>query len=291
MVPENEVEGRDGGTGGSSTSSSTGSKCGGLWEWFDPLRFCQVLDGRRVLIVGDSISMLLADAIRFNVRLGAKDWDSRVRWGEPTGYCKRYRNATKEPADKRCWTLHLCTDLGLSVRLFFVRDYYLNSTEAVNDFMVDKSFDESWMGEIAAQNISIVVMNRGAHYIPDDQFERQMRSTLLALRQTHPDLLIIVRNTPAGHPQCWLHRKPVKQLLKLPHTDWHWDGYAAQNEILKRLAEGVGGVYMDVNASAVWRADGHIGRWDCLHYCHPGPVDTWVQLLHNMLLGLLVERG
>ncbi|GJP37757.1 hypothetical protein CLOM_g22174 [Closterium sp. NIES-68] len=278
-VPENDAEGADG---------ISGSKCGGPWESFDPQRFCQILDGKRVLIVGDSINMLLADAIRFNIRLGAKDQDSRVQWGEPTGYCHRFRNATREPPEHKCWTLDLCGDLGLSVRLFYIRDYYLNSTEALNDFMVNWKFDESWMGDIGAQNISVVVMNRGVHYIQDDQFQRQMWSTLLALRQTYPDLLIIVRNTPAGHPGCWLHKKPVKQPLHLPHTDWHWDGYAAQNEILKRLAEGVGGVYMDVNASAVWRADGHVGRWDCLHYCHPGPVDTWVQLLHNMLIGLLV---
>ncbi|GJP37758.1 hypothetical protein CLOM_g22175 [Closterium sp. NIES-68] len=280
-VPGSEAEGTD---------SVSGSKCSGPWEPFDPQKFCQILDGRSVLIVGDSISMLLADAIRFNVRLGAKDEASRVRWDEPTGYCQRLRNATKKPWDPKCWTADLCGGLGFSVRLFFVRDYYLNSTEAVNDFMADKSFDESWMGEIAALNISIVVMNRGAHYIPDDQFERQMQSTLLALRQTYPDLLIIVRNTLAGHPGCWLHNEPVRDVLKLPHDDWHWDGFAAQNDILKRLAEGVGGVYMDVNVSTVWRADGHIGRRDCLHYCHPGPVDTWVQLLHKMLQGLLVEN-
>ncbi|CAI6006082.1 unnamed protein product [Closterium sp. NIES-64] len=262
LVPGSSMDGQDG-AAASDGSSTNASSCAGPWEWFDPAKFCRILDKRSVLIVGDSINMLLADAIRFNVRLGAKDWDSRVQW-----------------------------DLGFSVRVFFVRDYYLNSTEAENDFMVDKSFGETWMDEIAAQGVSVVVMNRGAHFIADEQFERQMKSTLLALRKSYPDLLIIVRNTPAGHPHCWLHRKPLSgKLLDLPHDDWHWDGFAAQNEILKNLTEGVGGVYMDVNASAVWRADGHVGRWDCLHYCHPGPVDTWVQLLFNMLLGLLVPTS
>ncbi|CAI5989607.1 unnamed protein product [Closterium sp. NIES-64] len=258
------------------------------------------MDKRTMLIVGDSLNLLLADAIRFNVRLGAnanaKDQEEdsakpRVQWGEPTAYCQRYQNATKKK-DPRCWTLHLCADLGFSVRVFFVRDYYLNSMEDVNDFLLDRSFDESWMDEIAAQNVSMVVINRGAHYIEDERFERQLQSTLLALRQAHPELLIIARNTPAGHPGCWLHRKPLsKKLLELPHDDWHWDGFAAQNGIVRRLVEGVGGVYMDVNASTVWRPDGHVGRWDCLHYCHPGPVDTWVQLLFNLLLGLLVPSS
>ncbi|CAI5494697.1 unnamed protein product [Closterium sp. Naga37s-1] len=224
-VPGSEAEGQDGGASG----ATNGSRCGAPWDQFSPEEFCEIMDKKTMLIVGDSLNLLLADAIRFNVRLD------------------------------------------------------------VNDFLLDKSFDESWMDEIAAQNVSMVVMNRGAHYISDDRFERQLQSTLLALRQAHPELLIIARNTPAGHPGCWLHRKPLSQkLLELPHDDWHWDGFAAQNGIVRRLVEGVGGVYMDVNASTVWRPDGHVGRWDCLHYCHPGPVDTWVQLLFNLLLGLLV---
>ncbi|CAI5962553.1 unnamed protein product [Closterium sp. NIES-64] len=302
-VPESDADGQGGGASGATNGSSR--SCGAPWEQFSPEKFCEVMDKRTMLIVGDSLNLLLADAIRFNVRLGAnanaKDQEEdsakpRVQWGEPTAYCQRYQNATKKK-DPRCWTLHLCADLGFSVRVFFVRDYYLNSTEDVNDFLLDRSFDESWMDEIAAQNVSMVVINRGAHYIEDERFERQLQSTLLALRQAHPELLIIARNTPAGHPGCWLHRKPLsKKLLELPHDDWHWDGFAAQNGIVRRLVEGVGGVYMDVNASTRLRVfggtyvagDGHVGRWDCLHYCHPGPVDAWVQLLFNLPLGLLV---
>ncbi|CAI7811516.1 unnamed protein product [Closterium sp. NIES-54] len=129
---------------------------------------------------------------------------------------------------------------------------------------------------------------------PDHKLKRQMRTTLLALWNAYPNLLIIVRNTPAGHPDYWPYEKPLSEkLLHIPRTDWyHWEKFGSHNKILKWLAEGVGGVYMDVNASAVWRPDGHVdGRKDCLHYCHPGPMDTWVQLLFNMLLGLLVPTG
>jgi len=30
---------------------------------------------------------------------------------------------------------------------------------------------------------------------------------------------------------------------------------------------------------------------DCLHYCHPGPIDSWVELLYNMLKKLKLRRG
>ncbi|CAI5464128.1 unnamed protein product [Closterium sp. Yama58-4] len=240
--------------------------------------------------------MLLAEAIRYNLRVGARDQDSRVQWEEPTGYCQRYRNATqlvKLVNNKCCWTVHACVDLGFSVRISFIRDYYLNSTEDVNDFLMDRSFKETWMDEIVPMNVSIVVLNRGAHYRHNLRFERQLRPTLLALRNANPEMLMIVRNTPPGHLNCSLHEKPLfEKLLDLPDGKcWHWNKFAEQNMIVKKLTEGVGGVYMDVNASAVWRPDGHVDRKDCLHYCHPGPVDTWVQLLFNMLQGLLVPTG
>ncbi|CAI5981386.1 unnamed protein product [Closterium sp. NIES-64] len=212
----------------------------------------------------------------------------KYRWVVPGSDAEQQDGGTADARNggSRC-------DLGFSVRISYVRDYYLNSKEEVNEFLADRSFSESWLDEIAPMNISIAVVNRGAHYRPDDRFEREVHSTLLALRNAHPDLLIIVRNTPPGHPNCLSHEKPLSEmLLDLPEGKcWNWNKFAGQNEILKRLAEGVGGVYMDVNASAVWRADGHVSQKDCLHYCHPGPVDTWVQLLFNLLQGLLRSSG
>jgi len=44
-------------------------------------------------------------------------------------------------------------------------------------------------------------------------------------------------------------------------------------------------VFMDVEYQTSLRPDGHFGwmegKYDCLHYCAPGPMDTWVQMLFN----------
>ena len=33
------------------------------------------------------------------------------------------------------------------------------------------------------------------------------------------------------------------------------------------------------------RGDGHMMSGDCMHYCQPGPIDTWNFLLMNWLIG------
>lgn len=68
--------------------------------------------------------------------------------------------------------------------------------------------------------------------------------------------------------------------------------------IAKDLVEEVNGIYFDVEPMCEDRPDGHLAFGshngnstfatpDCLHYCNPGPLDTWVYLLYNVLSMLL----
>ncbi|CAI5493543.1 unnamed protein product [Closterium sp. Naga37s-1] len=66
-----------------------------------------------------------------------------------------------------------------------------------------------------------------------------------------------------------------------------------QNEMARGMAEELGIVYMDVDSMTALRPDGHKGwkpsiqRLDCLHYCTPGPLDSWMDILYNTLLRTL----
>ncbi|CAI5971665.1 unnamed protein product [Closterium sp. NIES-65] len=185
-----------------------------------------------------------------------------------------------EPIVAKPFQMHFIQDDSLSVN-------YSTGAGAGNEWISNKRFTDSWMGEIAAQGVSIVVLNRGDHSIPDEQFERQMRSTLLALRQTYPDLLILSISSPAAHTNCWEHWAPVQEVIKSQLVGGEsGDGREVQNGIAKGLVEMVGGVFVDVGYMSALRPDGHVGR-DCTRYCQPGPVDTWTQVLYNMLLDLL----
>jgi len=45
---------------------------------------------------------------------------------------------------------------------------------------------------------------------------------------------------------------------------------------------------LDVVPATSLRADSHMSSTnDCLHYCAPGPIDMWVELLYNAILRAL----
>ena len=133
----------------------------------------------------------------------------------------------------------------------------------------------------------VIVLNRGAHYMPDSGFRAGVRAAVRYIRNLEPDKLIIMRSTPPGHVYCNNYSEPIAEPQdpdSLPH---HWGEFARQNKILREEAEAVGAVFMDVNPMTVLRPDGHLGPpIDCLHYCIPGPLDVWAQLLLNWILKL-----
>ncbi|GJP64589.1 hypothetical protein CLOP_g21566 [Closterium sp. NIES-67] len=139
--------------------------------------------------------------------------------------------------------------------------------------------------------IAAIILNRGAHYTEDEQFVSQLNVTLAAIRAAAPHTLIVYRNTPPGHAHCKRHSKPFRYRQEAAQLPYHWGDFGRQNELARGLVERHGGVYWDVDTATGLRPDGHVrladGRADCLHYCLPGPADTWVQMLFNILLDLL----
>ena len=94
----------------------------------------------------------------------------------------------------------------------------------------------------------------------------------------------------SGHLNCTDHLTPLshRQDPSLLPPAWNWDKFAVQNERAKGFVGDYGALYMDVDTMTALRADGHLGTnlagiTDCLHYCNPGPMDTWVRMLHNIL--------
>ena len=117
-----------------------------------------------------------------------------------------------------------------------------------------------------------------------------MRIALRFLRNMHPNKLIIWRSTPTGHKDCDSHDKPIQELQASGSLPFNWGWFPHQNAIARPQVERVGVIFMDVDTMSMARVDGHLGylwekhKRDCLHYCMPGPMDTWVQLLQNIIL-------
>ena len=78
----------------------------------------------------------------------------------------------------------------------------------------------------------------------------------------------------------------------------HWVEVEGQNFLARQVVEAIGGVYIDIETMTTLRGDGHMGfrhhgnngDEDCLHYCHPGPIDTWVLMWFNALARVNDEK-
>ena len=121
-------------------------------------------------------------------------------------------------------------------------------------------------------------------------FPPQLKASLAAVRAALPSSLLIYRSAVPGHADCQNFSEPLtspQNPASLPGR-YHWAEFPHQNKLVKPLVEAVGGLWLDVATMTELRADGHLLRWnDCLHYCLPGPLDTWNKALYNMLMQAL----
>lgn len=98
---------------------------------------------------------------------------------------------------------------------------------------------------------------------------------------------------------CNRTRGLSREEVKVGGDDWEYRNIQVEEfERAKRYGEKRGNRFemMDVTRAMLMRPDGHPGefwgnKWmkghnDCLHWCLPGPIDTWNELLLQMLLNI-----
>ena len=265
-------------------------QCGG-WSRFRGKKFCDSRvggggdgTGQDILIVGDSLQEQLVQAIVFNVLARVptpSEWaiDSRI-----LDECNDWIGGPKT-RHGFCWHYHFNADVCANLTLQFLRNDYLYIVHT------KRAFDHlPWTRIAQTYNARVVIFNRGAHYSGDESYKIGVRAALRHARNLMPNAIIIYRNTAVGHAGCANVSEPLKERQPLDIQPYNWDKFPRQNEIARAEVEAVGGIYMDVETLSRLRADGHqglireTGSTDCLHYCLPGPLDSWVQLLYNILM-------
>ena len=180
--------------------------------------------------------------------------------------------------------------------------YSFESTVIENDWLtlVSGEMDESapnmkaknydWVTSFSQSNVSLLVMNRGAHYQNDTEYLQQINETLAFVTSRFPRCSVVYRSTPPGHRDChnYENAPPLNDYyLDDPNfrTIYNYDKFEAQNTVVRSFLQSryPSVLYLDVFRPTSLRADAHMGGGDCLHYCAPGPVDTWTVLLYNAL--------
>ena len=136
----------------------------------------------------------------------------------------------------------------------------------------------------------ILVANWGANYNPDNRV-RNLIPKILTWIDTHlPNALFIFRSSNMAHNSCESYSIPDniqhKPADNPQHPEWYWKAFPLQNTIWEDIITQpahIGKIFMDILPMSMKRPDQHPGGDDCLHYCVPGPIDTWMLLLYSIL--------
>ena len=229
---------------------------------FEPLNLCKILQGRNIYFLGDSIARLNYMVLKEELLLASNR--SCPKDNSPGGF-----------------HLHMEFDCsGASDRNFTIR--WVSS----NHLKLGKSEQHSiiWEDHLGAQDL--LILNRGAHYAPDEDLLQELDATMRYVQHTHPGVSVVYRNTVPGVAD-WKGKTTLAPLKQKPEVarSWHWNEFEHQNEISRQLLEThyPQVLHMDVFSSMVLREDAH---YDGLHMCVPGPMSLWVDFLYNALLNI-----
>ena len=273
---------------------------------------CAALSGRQVVFVGDSTTaqfftstiMLLEGSSGFGVDFKSGGNDIRMH-----------------PTVMTDITASACND---TVRLNFVRNDLLtwgnSGHEDTATRKCNKKLKLNPFVARASMHADFLVLGTGLHVpasLPrvrsgtpqaarDTFFAQSMNHTLSRLTATRlahgfsaKSVVLVGPGIPV--PGCSRYVRPIPLVdavgaareLSAWSDDWH-ELYRI-NEVARWVASEVGTGFIDVAPLSAQRPDAamarHVGNVmpeggseDCVHYCQPGPVDTWVQLWYNYVL-------
>ncbi|CAB9507245.1 Protein trichome birefringence-like [Seminavis robusta] len=259
---------------------------------WDREKFCRTLDGKTIGISGDSMSLQLANSI-MGLSLGTVEQEQFI---------------TKRPlveGEEGSWQLRvpLCPQQfqqqqKYSVNLVFHRWNAYKGREQ----------DRQALGELL-QESDYLILNWGLHpTTPTNPLATAMDDLAEFLHanwkppQKKPERLFW-RSTVVAHGKCSKYDAPIK----LKKYDYHYmklmgfihkayDGHIIlkhDDQIVKPklLAKLPNMTILRVEQMTMSRIDGHRvqgrnGVEDCLHYCEPGPVDSWAQLFYHHVVTL-----
>eukprot|EP00271_Cylindrocystis_brebissonii_P000566 TRINITY_DN10679_c0_g2_i1.p1 TRINITY_DN10679_c0_g2~~TRINITY_DN10679_c0_g2_i1.p1 ORF type:complete len:216 (+),score=5.03 TRINITY_DN10679_c0_g2_i1:98-745(+) len=200
------------------------------------------------------------------------DW----KLGSRLGCCEGFSNACKDVHPMAPITVRFCFNAHLSLNL-------------ISSFNL-----MPWASKLPEWNPSILIMNTGAHQAPSDMKFKRGRDALYYARAMLPSALILWWTTYAGHLNCTSYAGPISIPQDRALLPYEWGKFRDQNEKMKPEVEHVGAVLMDFEHMIQFRPEGHFGthsqnpgKVDCLHYCHPGPVDASVKMFYHVLKKLL----
>jgi hypothetical protein len=254
---------------------------GCVTELFSVKEFCRKLGGRGILVVGDSIQHQLYDALFMQLETA----------GQPLGQW------TLEPDIMNTTSGGICVGQG-GGRLIYLRNDQIAVTSNTPLFGKNPPnvYRSDWT--TVAPMFGIIILNKGAHYIPDNTvFESETRTTAhwLLNNINFNKTQVFFRDTPQGHPHATEATVAVSDpLLSTPNwlklDQYRWCHFPHRNKEAIDIFESILGPFvtiLHVSHMTSNRPDGHrqnvCGGTDNLHYLLPSVVDSWIHPLYNLM--------
>ncbi|CAE7566487.1 TBL8 [Symbiodinium natans] len=217
------------------------------------------LSGRRVLFIGDSLTMEHFVSLRCLVG------DVAVR--------DEHRQMEPEQS--------VVSLRGGGFIHFYRLDHFVHeSTDVVAP---------DWPSQLV-QEADVVILNTGAHKharLGDGRNRTavaEMAQTVArTLHSQNKHGVFIFRSHFRPHAKCDEVAAPISSLDHIPPTQFNWHTFADQDNEWRNVFERSGPrfVFYNITLATSLRADAHTvlikapGKHDCLHFCLPGVVDLW----------------
>jgi len=243
---------------------------------------------KNILIVGDSVSSLYAMSLQNELLLGYNESCPKDRI-----HIKTNSHSLFPQLQQEYFIVPLCEN---NIKLYYYRNDRLSTIQYFSKHDFPKGNHETpWIHLLDKYQISLLILNAGAHYLPDEQFIPNIQTTMKYLQEHYPDISIIWRNTPHGtfEPQKTFHSPPLQEIPKLSESEinrgWNYHLFQHQNELIRQLLEVSFPqvLYVDVFRPSVLREDSHD---DYLHPCVPGYMTVWSQFIYNAFLQVFQQQ-
>ncbi|KAF9388045.1 hypothetical protein CPB97_001692 [Podila verticillata] len=262
------------------------------YQQFSKPKFCEVMERRNMLVVGDLTQYQIHDVIvsAFN--------SSFVCYGELG--CLHHSSHG------------LCQGVGVK----YARNDILSVPWAVDpedeEYPSASTVEQKWATADMLLTYKVLILNKGLFWRPDEIFMSELVFTMKQLWKYYPDVLVIYRAThpvsnctalktqredeaiadkngesiiPGTKIATPLEYPPQRQQDQGEHQEYRptLADIQRQNRIAKHIVEAAGGIFLDTEDMFAMRPDGRMGDGDCARFCAPGPLDAYADLLYNTL--------
>ena len=157
--------------------------------------------------------------------------------------------------------------------------------------LVYSRFKNNLIDFIERTDADIVIFTSGAHLKDMGDIWgifMALEEDFKILREQKKNQKYIWKTQNPGHLSCNLFDKPLKWNEHSPYendTDkYNWKIFKEFDNVARHYSKLLNFSILDMSPLYL-RPDGHVygERQDCLHYCHPGPINLFSQLLLQML--------